>query len=257
MRLLGTGWNMNSGYLFEQEWAFGWGFTRLVSWVAKGSLLLGLADSPPLEIISALAVTSVSHLFSVLVLYRLSGFIFPQWQYAGRRMSFLTASLHVISPAGLFLIAPYAEGLFSFLSFSAFCLYAEARMAYQLGRISKGDLMTLASGAMFGLATTVRSNGLLGGLLFLYDAMVTLRALAGSSAFLALRRLTLLILGGSCIAWGAFLPQYIAYIEYCIRKAPAFSPRPWCQSRIPSIYTWVQDNYWQAFHRPLRCIVPI
>jgi hypothetical protein len=32
-----------------------------------------------------------------------------------------------------------------------FCLYAEARLAYQLGRIDKGDLMTLASGAVFGL----------------------------------------------------------------------------------------------------------
>lgn len=24
------------GYLFEQEWAFGWGFTRLVSWIVTG-----------------------------------------------------------------------------------------------------------------------------------------------------------------------------------------------------------------------------
>jgi hypothetical protein len=28
--------NFDEGYLFEQEWAFGWGFTRVVSWVAKG-----------------------------------------------------------------------------------------------------------------------------------------------------------------------------------------------------------------------------
>jgi len=218
-------------------------------------LFFGLANSPSLEINVALAVASVSHLLSVLVLYRLSGFIFPQWQYTGRSMSFLTASLHIISPAGLFLAAPYAESLFSFLSFSGFCLYAEARLAYQLGRIDKGDLMTLASGAVFGLATTVRSNGLLGGLLFLYDAIASLRTLVGGPAFLVLRRLTLLILGGSCIAWGAFLPQYIAYIEYCVMKGPDFSPRPWCQRKIPSIYTWVQDNYWQVFINP--CIAPI
>jgi phosphatidylinositol glycan class V len=28
------------GYIFEQEWAFGWGFTRLISWCAAGERLL-------------------------------------------------------------------------------------------------------------------------------------------------------------------------------------------------------------------------
>ena len=28
------------GYLFEQEWAFGWGFTRLLAFVGRGMVLL-------------------------------------------------------------------------------------------------------------------------------------------------------------------------------------------------------------------------
>lgn len=180
------------------------------------------------------------------MLYRLSEITFPQRQHRGRSFSFLAASLHIVSPAGLFLTAPYAEGLFSFLSFSGFCLYAEGRLAYLSGPGGKGHWMTLASGVVFGIATTVRSNGLLGGLLFLYDAVVAFTAFVGNPSLRSLRRLIPLVLGGSCVALGTFLPQYFAYTEYCMIPGPEPSPRPWCNRAIPSVYTWVQDHYWQV-----------
>lgn len=207
---------------------------------------MGFEHSPTLEIVVALVVANLSHLLSVLVLYRLSGIVFCQRQYPGRSSSFLAAFLHIISPAGLILTAPYAESLFSFLSFSGFCLYAEGRLAYMSGSGGKGHLMTLASGVVFGLATTVRSNGLLGGLLFLYDAVVGFMECVGHTSLRGIRRLIPLVLGGLCVTLGAFLPQYFAYTEYCMIQRSEASPRPWCKRTIPSVYTWVQDHYWQV-----------
>lgn len=215
---------------------------------------VGFRHSPSLEIVVALVVANVSHLCSVLVLYRLSEILFPQWQHPGRSFSFLAAFLHIVSPAGLFLTAPYAEGLFSFLSFSGFCLYAEGRLAYLSGSRGKGHWMTLASGVVFAFATTVRSNGLLGGLLFLYDAVVGFTVFVGRPSLPGLRRLIPLVLGGSCVALGTLLPQYLAYSEYCTIQGPDSSPRPWCKRAIPSVYTWVQDHYWQV---PIKSFVAL
>lgn len=215
---------------------------------------VGLASSPLLEINIALLVANFSHFFSVLILYRLSELIFPQSQSAGRSRAFLAASLHIISPAGLFLVAPFAESSFSFLSFSGFYLYAEGRKRYRSGRVITGDLMTLVSGAVFGLATTVRSNGLLCGLLFLYDAAIVFRALAERPTVFGLQRLTAVVFGGLCIGFGAFLPQYIAYNEYCSSMTPESSSRPWCKKLVPSVYSWVQVHYWQVL--TTQIIVP-
>ncbi len=250
------------GYLYEQEWAFGWGFTRLVSHTAKGRrvplltcyyvgltvwsgvLFLGFQRIPLLEVYVAFAIATFSHLMSVLVLYRLSELLFPRRQSAGRAISVTAACLHIISPAGLFLAAPYAESLFSFLSFSAFGLYAEGSLAYLSGHAAKGSWATLGSGAVFGLATTVRSNGLLGGSLFLFDAAILLKAFIGSPDFLKFRKLIISCLGGSLVACGAIWPQYIAYDEYCNANVAGYTPRPWCKSTLPSVYTWVQNHYW-------------
>ncbi len=68
-----------------------------------------------------MAVAHVSHLLSVVVLYRLGKLV-----WADGRLAFLAASLHIFSPAGLFLSAPYAESTFSLLSFVGFYILALA-----------------------------------------------------------------------------------------------------------------------------------
>jgi phosphatidylinositol glycan class V len=41
---------------------------------------------------------------------------------------------------------------------------------------------------------------------------------------------------------GFAAPQVVAYIEYCTGG----KSRPWCTRLIPSIYSWVQDHYWEV-----------
>lgn len=188
------------------------------------------------------ALSHLCHYLSVLSLYGMSKKVFGREHH---RLAFLSAALHIVCPAGAFLSAPYGEGLFSFLNFTGLYLYASALADDATSSsLLQRDLKFLAAGVFFGLATTVRSNGLLSGILFAYDALVTVADVArnGSISLSALRRLGVVFLGGSFIADGIVGPQYVAYTEYC--QSVDDVPRSWCNDLPPSIYAWVQSHYW-------------
>ena len=174
-------------------------------------------------------------------------------------MAFLAASLHIISPAGLFLSAPYAESVFALLSFWAYRLYARGRWPSKASHEEHHTHAYLVgAGLLFGLATAVRSNGLLNGAILLVDLIVTLRS--GSGPLLQARRLRRLVaIGGSgaLLALGALIPQMLAYGVFCQTASPRPSPssasttpnaeaRPWCSNAVPSVYAWAQDHYWSV-----------
>ncbi|KAF4537946.1 GPI mannosyltransferase 2-like protein [Lasiodiplodia theobromae] len=172
------------GYQHEQEWAFSWAFSHLMANTAK-----------------------------MLVLYQLATLLFPGPTL--RKTAFLTATLHVLSPAGLFLSAPYGEALFSLLNFSGMLCYAYARV--RLNGHAAYFLCILASGLCFGLATMVRTNGLLSGLILLYDVFRSLPGLLGPNRAIVdtFVRLTGAILAGFMVASGLIIPQLVAYQQYC------------------------------------------
>lgn len=231
----------NRGYLFEQEWAFGWGFTRLIALCSAVLEILGINHYEGLESLVGIFIAHFSHLLSVLALFSLTRTVFPG---SHTRFAYVTAILHILSPAGLFLSAPYAESSFSFLSFSGCLLLAKGSV--DVGRTSAGtDLLVLLSGIVFGIATTFRSNGLLNGLLFLQEALQALLLFRHGFQISIVRRLAATGLGGMSIAVGFLLPQYIAYREYC-EASTTHILRPWCERTPPSIYTFVQDHYWNV-----------
>lgn len=201
-------------------------------------------DPLRLRIIVAELLSNTAHLLSVLLLYRLARIVFPI-RPAENLVAFLSACLHIFSPAGLFLSAPCGESLYSALSFLGHLLYA--RSLQEDGgrrRWLRRDLLVMESGLIFGLATMVRSNGLLNGALFLYDACASLLHVTNNDTFLVepLRRLVALGVGGVLVALGTIVPQWMAYREFC--QSARQTSRPWCSRLIPSIYTWAQDKYW-------------
>ena len=102
----------------------------------------------------------------------------------------------------------------------------------------------MVAGVSFGCATVIRSNGILGGLLFLYDAILHgLHLLRDGVSTRGARKLLALAVGGMLIALGAFLPQYEAYRRFCSDVVER-DRRPWCDYAFPSIYVWVQGHYW-------------
>ncbi|OJD40661.1 glycosyltransferase family 76 protein [Diplodia corticola] len=229
------------GYQHEQEWAFSWAFSHLMANAAKILPLAG--DHLAALAWAGVVVSNASHLLSVLVLYQLVRLILPE--PALHKTAFLTAVLHALSPAGLFLAAPYGEALFSLLNFSGMLCYAYARVQPN-GPLSLAAnlLCMLTSGLCFGLATMVRSNGLLSGLILIYDVVRVLPGLLGqkSEMIATLMRLTGTVLAGCMVAGGSIIPQWVAYLQYCTLD----QARPWCTKMPPSIYTWVQHHYWNV-----------
>ncbi|GAW14201.1 hypothetical protein ANO14919_035980 [Xylariales sp. No.14919] len=223
------------GYLFEQEWAFASGLPTVISFLAKVLINLGVQQHETLESSIGIFVASVSHLLSALVLYKLG---LAVWKNS--RVSLVAAVLHILSPAGLFLSAPYSESSYALLSFMGYLFFAKAVLSD--GRTLAHDVSLVASGLWFSLAVNFRSNGILNGILFAAELFreTSLQPTANS-----VRRRLALIAGGSAIAIGFIIPQIVAYRTYCYDVIDS-DLRPWCTRPLPSIYSFVQEHYWNV-----------
>lgn len=192
-------------------------------------------------------IAHIFHVLSVLMLYELASAVHPKVSLAERsRFAFLAAILHVVSPAGIFLSAPYAESSFSFLNFLGFYLYAKSLIVDHPHRfgIRRGIVM-LCSGVALGIATTFRGNGLLSGLIFIHEAInCIIRILRSRQISCDSKALVALCASGILMALIAFYPQYLAYSVFCGASNIDEGVRPWCLNWVPSIYAWVQKEYW-------------
>ncbi|QPH11053.1 hypothetical protein C2857_002620 [Epichloe festucae Fl1] len=224
------------GHVYEQEWAFGLGLPTLVGAMAR--LLSNM--TPPayaLEPVVAIYLSHLSHLVAVLCLHRLTVIL-----SGNARLAFLSAALHILSPAGLFLSAPYNESPFACLSFLGNLLFAVGLRSNQAQRLRR-HVAVVTAGILFGLATTFRSNGLTSGLLFAVEAVNGLRMFASSRRAGHLVSAAVAVLGGLCVAAGSVVPQTLAWMRYCAKDGVS---RPWCDKMVPSIYTFVQEHYWNV-----------
>jgi phosphatidylinositol glycan class V len=196
-------------------------------------------------VLTGTILSHAAHWLSVILLWSIARISIDSKSVQRSSLAFVAATLHIISPAGIFLSAPYGEGLFSCLNMLGFYLYISHDSPEPL-IMQKTPVRKLLAGMAFGLATMIRSNGLLSGLPFLLDAMDCLLKLLSSRVEAnskpgLLIDLLFIILGGSCIAVGLVIPQFIAYQEYCVGQGAL---RPRCSSLPPSIFTWVQSHYW-------------
>ena len=219
-----------NGKLYEQEWAFGIGQSGLVSGLL--SLVPNLALDVP-EPLVGIAIANLSHLLSVLVFYKLTALV-----SSDRRLAYVASILHVISPGGLFLSAPYAESPFSCLSFLGTWLFA---LSYKHRHSTvKHGLSLVAAGIAFGLSCLFRSNGLAYGLLFAVETLRSLISFFQKPGVSSLLSIVFPVVGGLYIALGFAAPQVMAWMRYC----GDFPLRTWCLSTPPSIYGFVQEYYW-------------
>lgn len=199
--------------------------------------------------LAGILVSQISHLCAVVILYRLVYNLAPSAEEARRRqLAFTTACLHVVSPAGIFLLAPYGEAMFALANFLGMLCYVKA-VQHRLHTVTTAyrfdAFWTIMAGICFALATMVRSNGIFSGLIFLWDVLAIVPRAPHILCTRSKRDLTRLlapVIAGLCVAFGFALPQSIAYIEYCT----AGNSRPWCTKIPPSIYTFVQDHYWDV-----------
>lgn len=160
-------------------------------------------------------------------------------EHEANRLAFVTAALHIISPAGLFLSVPYGESAFALFNLVGMTQYALAMH----NNASWVKTRILTSGIAFGLATLIRGNGLLSGVIYAVDVFSLQLNMIGRPVTSADTRLLLAkYVAGACVGLGFVVPQAVAYGEYCVGS----STRPWCGRFIPSIYSWVQSHYWYS-----------
>ena len=209
-------------------------------------LLWPFALSPIIKsALSGIIISHLSHLLAVIALYHLTiELISAKRQFTKRQIAFIASCLHIISPAGLFLSAPYGESIFALLNFAGTLAYIKAvRIRFQHpDRFTKAEcLWIIHAGTRFAFAAMVRSNGLLSGLIFAWDAIEAIsqpqRLPRDSQAGL---RFAATIFAGALVGLGFVAPQSFAWAEYCMYA----KTRPWCSRFPPSIYSWVQDHYW-------------
>ncbi|KAK5102331.1 ER membrane glycoprotein subunit of the GPI transamidase complex-like protein [Exophiala xenobiotica] len=227
------------GDIFEQEWAFGKGLSTLLSSIAEQDLS-AIATT-------GILVSHIAHYLSVILLWRIAGLLGQENGKSNNTRStpYIAACLHIISPAGIFLSAPYAEAPFSCLNMLGFWLYLQAHSNTESSTTRKCCALIM-SGMSFGGATMMRSNGILSGIPFLIDALrsslVALKDLReGRVNWSRVLALLATMVAGLATAAGLALPQYLAYQEYCNRSGDV---RSWCYSRLPLIYSFVQSHYW-------------
>lgn len=192
--------------------------------------------------LAGVLISHISHLGAVVTLYGLVRHIVPSGRDKNRQIAFTTACLHTISPAGLFLSASYGESTFAFTTFIGIYCYVRARKSLSQQSLPPAVSWTLLSGLSIALSTLLRSNGLLNGTIFLFDALNTTQHILTTRSAARILHLLSTILAGILLALAFALPQAVAYFEFC-SPTPT---RPWCTHFPPSIYTWVQKHYWHV-----------
>lgn len=212
----------------------------LCTLIPTGVQNLGVFSYDSLESIVASIIAHVAHLLSTIILFKLTIAVFGR---DSKQKAFVSATLHILAPAGLFLSAPYAESCCAFLSFAGYLYYVKSFSKDGNGSAAK-DVLLLMSGIMFGAATSHRSNGMLNGVLLLEEAFRLLYQFTTDFKLATLRRLLAAGGGGISVGAGFVLPQYLAYQDYCKVAEGIIERREWCGKTIPSIYNFVQDHYW-------------
>ncbi|KAL6708979.1 ER membrane glycoprotein subunit of the GPI transamidase complex-like protein [Coniothyrium glycines] len=235
------------GKLHEQEWAFSWVYSRLLS--LTGQYVFRCEECPlQCYVVAGIVISNLCHLCSAFILYHLVILIVERPER--HQIALVASVLHILTPAALFLAAPYAEALFSLLNFGGILMYAQSKL-HEPSRTQTlvKDALKLCSGLCFATACLIRSNGLLSGLIFLFDLVGQLASLKPASwNAQSCRRAVVTCTAGTLVLLGFIAPQYLAYLEFCV--GDPHSVRPWCKKALPSIYSWVQSHYWNVglFH---------
>nr|XP_053653023.1 GPI mannosyltransferase 2-like isoform X2 [Cherax quadricarinatus] len=183
-------------------------------------------------------------------------------------LAYRAALLFCVNPASVFFTAPYSEGLFAFLTFSAL-LMNETRS-------------TSTAAMVFGLASSARSNGLVNVGFILYRKLqdcsnyfYKIRNATTESGQLSLLLVLVLTFNYTLIPLfiGCFLvilpfalfqmwcynmycgeegssPSLAPHLEMFVRSnflhSPDLGEAEWCYNFPPLAYSHVQDKYWEV-----------
>ncbi|KAJ8619518.1 hypothetical protein MRB53_028047 [Persea americana] len=177
--------------------------------------------------LSGYVINNLAFLFAAVYFYRLSVLILKDSSAALR-----ASVLFCFNPASIFYSSLYSESLYALFSL--------------------GGLYHLFSGAnttavlLLALSGSARSNGVLNAGYFCFQAMhqsydAIFRKNQASKS--AVRVIIVAAVRTLCIFTPFILFQFYGYFNICLGSLSE-EMRPWCKSRLPLLYDFIQSHYW-------------
>ncbi|CAG8540700.1 3210_t:CDS:2 [Ambispora leptoticha] len=233
------------GYVYEQEHAFFPLFPILVRGIANFIKLFPLISTIIVnyERTALLVIgVSLSNFFFVaaaVAIYNLSIAVFHDKKFA-----LITAIFYILSPSCIFMSSLYTESLFAFLSF--------------LGMQYVVEKHYWRAAFVWAFASFTRSNGIVYVGFFVFDLILKkddiISNLNGSINIAKVFSARILKSSILCVisTIGFVVFEIYGYMSYCLENKATTTMmtnphrRPWCKSRIPLLYTFVQTYYWNC-----------
>jgi len=249
------------GYLYEHNFAFFPLFPLILRLLAATALwpMCGFLTMHGRLVLAVAIGNSILFVTSAVALYKLSRLVVQN-----RKLALVAVLMYCLTPANVFMVAGYSETLFAALTFSGLWLLEKR--------------FTIGACLLLGFATGARANGLVNAGFLLYLSLqwglARTRAFSKGEGCVRYRHyvweLIRFVLIGAFYAALVALPfclfQFYGYQTFChptatevppvllnlardkgYRVADADSPTPrWCQWRIPLLYSYIQDAYWDV-----------
>lgn len=194
----------------------------------------------------AVFISNLCHFLAALTLFHYTKLVFFNARlFAPEKVALAALALFIVSPAAMFLTAPYSEAIAAFLSF--LCLFLRERaLVVNFGTPRINKPIYLASGFAAALAYGFRANCLLLGLVYVYDLAGLANFLSKTSVITGamsnggmLTRMMPLV-AGLVVGFGFLASQVYNYMAVCYNSDRG----EWCSARIPSLFTYAQAHYW-------------
>lgn len=160
------------------------------------------------------------------------------------RTARLAALLSILATSPATLVTPTPEPFFSFFALLGhLCLQHTPRNTFST------ILFTASAALCFAVATAFRANGILLAGFIAWHIVWRAKPFA-----FPLFRLITAVLLSLVAAAPLLLTQLWAFERFCGKDS--FPIRSWCDNRVPSVYSFVQSNYWWVdlfAHSRLAC----
>ncbi|KGG52046.1 hypothetical protein DI09_21p180 [Mitosporidium daphniae] len=212
-------------YRFEPEYAFFPLYPFLMSCLAP--IFRNMCRINAL-VLSGIAISLLSFIFSIILLYSLTVEIFKS-----TRLAFLSCVMLILSPASIFLTAVYSESLFLMLSLAGMlCFVKEFHFAASL---------------FFALSSFTRANGVFHSGFFLYHSFVVLISPNSCGVFSRISRISTQLFNFLIALSGFGIFQWYCYNSICHSGINISDEAMyWCNNPpfLGLLYTFVQKEYW-------------
>ncbi|KAI9483526.1 MAG: GPI mannosyltransferase 2 [Benjaminiella poitrasii] len=209
------------GYVYEQETAFFPVMPLLARLLTKTVFypLQSIIGKKYTLLLSGITISNIAFILAACSLYKLTLTLLPK----NKKIAMVSSIAFCLSPSAMFMSSFYTESLFAFLSFTGMRWVAQKKY--------------LSAAMIWGATSAVRSNAIVYSGFFFYDLVWT-RFLGGKNFLTGFLRSVFYTLI-TCVGFGLF--QYYGYNEFC---AKTMMDRPWCASKVPLLYSFVQKEYW-------------